>query len=106
MSHPSAWTASTVQDLTDCPFNNTVQAPQLVVSQPILVPVNASVSRRKNTKRVRSSTSRRIVSSFTLNVISMTLLVLMRLFAAGRGDSSNSFGQHLEDRGRLALGLR
>jgi len=33
---PSACAASTVQDLTDSPSSSTVQAPQEVVSQPML----------------------------------------------------------------------
>jgi len=45
-SAPSAWAASTVHDLTDTPSNRTVQAPQLVVSQPTLVPVSPRLSRR------------------------------------------------------------
>jgi hypothetical protein len=47
ISEPSAWTASTVQDLTDWPSISTVQAPQEDVSQPTLVPVSPRVSRRK-----------------------------------------------------------
>jgi hypothetical protein len=47
ISDPSAWTASTVQDLTDLPSIRTVQAPHDEVSQPTLVPVSPSVSRRK-----------------------------------------------------------
>ena len=39
-SWPSAWTASIVQLLTGVPSNSTVQAPQLVVSQPVWVPVS------------------------------------------------------------------
>ena len=42
-SRPSAWTASTVHDFTGVPSSRTVQAPQLVVSQPMWVPVSPSV---------------------------------------------------------------
>src|SRR6202042_614450 len=56
-SHPSAWAASTVQDLTDLPSSRTVQAPQDVVSQPTLVAVRFATSRTKCTSSVRSSTS-------------------------------------------------
>src|SRR3972149_323755 len=45
-SLPSAWRASTVQDLTAMPSISTVQAPHWLVSQPILVPVRPSTSRR------------------------------------------------------------
>ena len=41
-----AWTASTVQDLTDSPSSSTVQAPQEVVSQPTLAARRPRVSRR------------------------------------------------------------
>ena len=37
-SRPSAWTANIVQDFTGTPSTRTVQAPQLVVSQPMWVP--------------------------------------------------------------------
>jgi hypothetical protein len=43
---PSAWTASTVQLFTDRPSRWTVQAPQFEVSQPMVVPVLPSTSRR------------------------------------------------------------
>ena len=56
-SRPSACAASTVQDLTDSPSSSTVQAPQEVVSQPMLVAVRSATSRRKCTSSVRSSTS-------------------------------------------------
>ena len=46
ISRPSAWTPSTVQDLTDSPSSSTVQAPQEDVSQPTFVPVRPSRSRR------------------------------------------------------------
>ena len=39
-SWPSAWTASIVQLLIGVPSKSTVQAPQLVVSQPVWVPVS------------------------------------------------------------------
>ena len=42
---PSAWTAKTVHDLTLCPSISTVQAPQLLVSQPMWVPVSPAFSR-------------------------------------------------------------
>ena len=43
---PSACTASTVQDFTDSPSTSTVQAPQEVVSQPMLVALSPTTSRR------------------------------------------------------------
>ena len=39
-SAPSAWTASIVQDLALSPLTWTVHAPQLLVSQPMWVPVS------------------------------------------------------------------
>ena len=45
-SVPSAWTASTVHDFTDSPSTRTVQAPHDDVSQPTLVPVSPTTSRR------------------------------------------------------------
>jgi hypothetical protein len=34
-SDPSAWTANIVHDFTASPFASTVQAPQILVSQPM-----------------------------------------------------------------------
>src|SRR5205807_8224606 len=65
-SRPSACTASSVQDLTDSPSISTVHAPQLEVSQPTLVPMSPSRSRRKYTRRVRGSTSSSWVTSLTV----------------------------------------
>src|SRR5882672_5179907 len=56
-SLPSTWTANTEHDLTLCPLRWTVQAPQLLVSQPITVPVLPSRSRRYWTSNMRGSTS-------------------------------------------------
>ena len=42
----SACTASTVHDFTDWPSSSTVHAPQDVVSQPMLVALSPSTSRR------------------------------------------------------------
>ena len=56
-SRPSAWTASIVHDLALSPSTWTVQAPQLLVSQPTCVPVSPRLSRRKWTSRRRGSTS-------------------------------------------------
>lgn len=42
----SAWTDSTVHDFTASPSSSTVQAPQEVVSQPMLVAFSPTVSRR------------------------------------------------------------
>ena len=62
-----------VQDLTGTPSSSTVQAPQLVVSQPMWVPVSASVSRMKWTRRRRGSTS--AVRSTSLTVIVTAIVV-------------------------------
>src|SRR5439155_5354456 len=55
-SRLSAWTARIVQDLTALPSRRIVHAPQLVVSQPMWVPVRLRFSRRKWTSRLRVST--------------------------------------------------
>ena len=44
ISAPSAWTASIVHDFALRPFTCTVQAPQLLVSQPMWVPVSPKTS--------------------------------------------------------------
>src|SRR5271165_760901 len=56
-SEPSACTANMVQDFTVFPSRTTVQAPQLLVSQPTWVPVSASFSRMRCTSRSLGSTS-------------------------------------------------
>ena len=71
---PSAWTASTLQDFTDRPLRCTVQAPQLLVSQPMTVPVLPSFSRRYCTSSIRGSTSSVTFSWSTL----MLILVMQR----------------------------
>src|SRR5215207_1581113 len=57
ISCPSACTARTVQDLTDSPSISTVQAPQLVVSQPECTPPIPRFSLRWWMSRSRGSTS-------------------------------------------------
>src|SRR5947209_9544469 len=57
MSRPETWTASSVHDLTGSPSSKTVQAPQLVVSQPTCVPVRARFVLKKSASRTRGSTS-------------------------------------------------
>ena len=42
---PSACTPNSVHDFTGTPSSSTVHAPQLVVSQPMCVPVSANSSR-------------------------------------------------------------
>ena len=56
-SQPSACTASIVQLFTDSPSTSTVHAPQLDVSQPTLVPVRPTSSRRWCTRSRLGSTS-------------------------------------------------
>src|SRR5215211_5612886 len=65
-SRPFACTAKTVQDLAGVPSSSTVQAPQLVVSQPMWVPVRPTVSRRKCASSIRGSTSAERGSPFTV----------------------------------------
>src|SRR3954467_3215464 len=66
---PSAWTASTLQDFTERPLRCTVQAPQLLVSQPITVPVLPSFSRRYWTSSIRGSTSSETCDPSTVSLI-------------------------------------
>ena len=70
-SRPSAWTASTVHDLTASPSSHTVHAPQFEVSQPTCVPVRFSCSRRKWTSSVRGSTSAVRGPPFTVMVTAL-----------------------------------
>src|SRR2546422_6762 len=63
---PSAWTASIVHDLALSPSTRTVQAPQLLVSHPMWVPVSRKSSRSRWTSRSLGSTSASRVSPLTL----------------------------------------
>ena len=69
ISCPSAWTASIVQDFTGVPSTSTVHAPQLVVSHPRWVPVNARPSRNRWASSSRGSTSTTRFSPLTVIVI-------------------------------------
>ena len=73
-SAPSAWTASTLQDFTLWPSRWTVQAPQLLVSQPTTVPVLPSCSRRYWTSSMRGSTSSEYVAPSTVTLMRIGLL--------------------------------
>ena len=68
-SWPSAWTASTLQDFTLRPSRCTVHAPQLLVSQPMTVPVLPSFSRRYWTSSMRGSTSSETCAPSTVRLI-------------------------------------
>ena len=70
MSAPSACTASIVQLFTDSPSTWTVHAPHDDVSQPTLVPVSLSCSRRNCTSNVRGSTSPLRAEPLTVSEIS------------------------------------
>ncbi len=65
ISASSAWTASSVHDLTDSPLSSTVQAPHELVSHPIFVPVSPSVSLMYCTRSCLGSTSFRCLVPFT-----------------------------------------
>ena len=78
-SWPSACTASTLQDFTLRPSRCTVQAPQLLVSQPITVPVLPSFSRRYCTSSIRGSTSSETTAPSTVSSI-----LAMRALLGGR----------------------
>ncbi len=69
ISAPSTCTASTLHDFTLWPLRWTVQAPQLLVSQPITVPVLPSFSRRYCTSSIRGSTSSATFSPSTVRLI-------------------------------------
>ena len=68
-SAPSAWTASTLHDFTLVPSRCTVHAPQLLVSQPMTVPVLPSRSRRYCTSSMRGSTSSETLAPSTVRLI-------------------------------------
>src|SRR5437763_14091365 len=69
---PSACTASIVHDFTGLPSNSTVQAPQLLVSQPTWVPVSPSL-RSQWTSSTRGSTSPECETPLTVTLM-FTLL--------------------------------
>ena len=68
-SPPSAWTANTVQLLTERPSRSTVQAPQWLVSQPMCAPVRPISSRRKWISSMRGSTSASTALPFTVSLM-------------------------------------
>ncbi len=68
-SLPSACTASTLHDFTLVPSRWIVQAPQLLVSQPMTVPVLPSFSRRYCTSSIRGSTSSETEAPSTVRLI-------------------------------------
>ena len=68
-SAPSASTASTLQDFTLVPSRWTVQAPQLLVSHPMTVPVFPRRSRRYCTSSIRGSTSSETDAPSTVRLI-------------------------------------
>ena len=68
-SRPSACTPNIVQDLIGRPSSSTVQAPQLVVSQPTCVPVSPNSSRIRCARSIRGSTSALRSAPLTLTVI-------------------------------------
>ena len=71
-SCPSAWTASIVQLLIGFPSNSTVHAPQLVVSQPVCVPVSRKPWRIRWASSSRGSMSAARVSPLTVIVTRRT----------------------------------
>ena len=72
ISCPSAWTASIVQDFTARPSTSTVHAPQLVVSQPMCVPVSPSPRRIRWESSSRGSTSAIFFAPLIVNLIRRT----------------------------------
>src|SRR5213083_2586167 len=94
-ARPSACSASRVQDFTDSPSSNTVHAPHEVESQPTLVPVRPTTSRRYCTNRVRASISCSVdaplTTTFTLAVV---LGTDMRPTLPGVGAGSSGGRRH------------
>src|SRR5215469_8895500 len=72
ISWPSAWTANIVHDLTGVPSTSTVHAPQLLVSQPVWVPVSRSPYRIRWASSSRGSTSAVFFSPLMVNEIRRT----------------------------------
>ena len=66
-----------VQLFTGFPLIRTVQAPQLVVSQPMCVPVSDKSSRMKCTSSVRASTERDTLSPLMVRVTSCSLITCL-----------------------------
>ena len=71
-SRPSTWTASIVQDLIALPSTSTVQAPQLVVSQPRWVPVSPTPRRIRSASSSRGSISATFFAPLIVNRIRRT----------------------------------
>ena len=69
ISRPSTWTASIVHDFTGWPSTSSVHAPQLVVSQPMCVPVSPSPRRTRWASSSRGSTSATFLAPLTVNRI-------------------------------------
>ena len=65
-ARPSACAASMVHDFTDSSSSSTVHAPHDVESQPMLVPVRPTTSRRYCTSSVRASTSCSVTTPLTV----------------------------------------
>ena len=101
---PSACTANIVHDFIGVPLTNTVHAPQLVVSQPMCVPVSPAFVRTKSTRSVRGSTSWVWSVPFTVTVISTVLpfSVGSTLCLLRRGGERTT-GEHADD---VALPVR
>src|SRR4051812_45361255 len=87
---PSAWTASTVHDLTGVPSSCTVHAPQCEVSQPTCVPVMRKVSRMRWTSSSRDSTSASRAAPF------MVTLILWFAMSAPSSVSTGPFERRLQ----------
>ena len=71
-SRPSTCTASIVQDLIALPSTSTVQAPQLVVSQPRCVPVSPTPRRIRSASSSRGSISAIFFLPLIVNLIRRT----------------------------------
>src|SRR4029077_15371351 len=81
-SAPSACAASMMQERTVSPFIRIVQAPHTPCSQPTLVPVRPTSSRKKSTKVLRASTVCSYATPFTRNLTVRMVAIRCRLVSA------------------------
>ena len=77
-----------MHDLALSPSTWTVQAPQLLVSQPTWVPVRPRSSRRKWTRRRRGSTSASWASPLTVTEMCWVVIVVLASYAYARARST------------------
>src|SRR6188474_3179038 len=104
ISAPSAWTASIVHDFALVPFTWTVHAPQLLVSQPVWVPVRPNSSRRRWTRRRRGSTSASRCLPLTVTVTCCFVIARSSGALCACGGLAERPGRDLADHRQLVVG--